>query len=77
MTSDSNSYSELAKRLVTGTLGAFVVIFAIAYSEWGFFAVFLTACVVTQLEFYQLIRASGIIPLRIFGTVVGAVAHTP
>jgi len=71
MTSNSTKYSDLIKRLITGVFGAFVMLFAIAYSEWGFFSVFLFTAVITQLEFYKLIIANGIVPLRTYGTVVG------
>ncbi|UXP33492.1 phosphatidate cytidylyltransferase [Reichenbachiella agarivorans] len=76
MTSTSIKYADLAKRLVTGILGAFFVIFAIAYSRWGFFGVFLFTCVMTQWEFYKLIKANGIIPLRTYGTLMGILVYS-
>lgn len=76
MTSTSSKYADLAKRLVTGILGAFCVIFAIAYDKWGFFGVFLLTSVLTQWEFYKLIKANGIIPLRTYGTLMGVLIYT-
>lgn len=76
MTSSSSKFSDLAKRLITGILGAFFILFAIAYSEWGFFAVFLFTTIVTQLEFYKLIIANGIVPLRTYGTIVGVFLYS-
>ncbi|MEO9965582.1 MAG: phosphatidate cytidylyltransferase [Reichenbachiella sp.] len=76
MTSSSSKFSDLAKRLVTGLIGAFVVLFAIAFHEYGFFCVFLFLCILTQLEFYKLIIANGIVPLRTFGTIMGVILFT-
>jgi phosphatidate cytidylyltransferase len=73
MTSVSSKYTDLSKRLITGAIGAFVMLFAIAYSEWGFFVVFLVGSILTQQEFYKLIIASGVVPLKTFGTIVGIV----
>ncbi|MEP3390383.1 MAG: phosphatidate cytidylyltransferase [Reichenbachiella sp.] len=75
MTSSSSKFSDLAKRLVTGVIGAFFVLFAIAYHEYGFVAVFLVLCVLTQWEFYKLIIANGIVPLRTFGTIMGVILY--
>lgn len=72
MTSNSHKYSDLGKRFITALTGAIIVIYAVSYSEWGFFIIFLALCILTQLEFYKLIIANGIIPLRIYGIVIGA-----
>ena len=71
MTSNSSKFSGLVKRVITGIIGAFVMLFAIAYNQWGFFAVFLFTSVMTQWEFYKLIIANGVVPLRTFGTLIG------
>lgn len=72
MTSSSNKFSDLAIRLVTGILGSFLMIFILIYfQEWGFFGAFLFLTVMTQWEFYKLIVANGIVPLRIYGTLMG------
>ncbi|MGL1886592.1 MAG: phosphatidate cytidylyltransferase [Reichenbachiella sp.] len=76
MTSNSNKFGDLAKRLVTGILGAFVTIFLVAYDQWGFFAAFLFLVIMTQLEFYKLVRANGIIALRTYGTAMGVLVFT-
>ncbi len=72
MTSSSRKYADLGQRAITALIGAIVVIFAVSYSEWGYFVVFLTVCILTQMEFYKLIIANGIIPLRTYGVVIGA-----
>lgn len=76
MTSSSRKYADLGQRAVTALIGAVVVIYAVSASEWGFFAIFLTVCILTQWEFYKLIIANGIIPLRTYGIIVGAVLFT-
>lgn len=72
MTSHSSKYADLTKRAITGLIGAFLLIYGVAMSEWAFFAIFLLISIMTQLEFYQLIIANGIIPLRTYGTLIGA-----
>ncbi|MBU2914681.1 phosphatidate cytidylyltransferase [Reichenbachiella agariperforans] len=77
MTSTSNNkFADLAKRLVTGILGAAFTIFVVAYDQWGFFGAFLFLAVMTQLEFYKLIQANGIIPLKTYGTLMGVLIFT-
>lgn len=74
MTSNSDKkFSELAKRLFTGIIGSFLMIWIVASSEWGFFAIFLACTLITQLEFYKLIIKGGYIPLKTYGAIVGAV----
>ena len=74
MTSISDrNFSELVKRLITGILGAALMITLIAISEWGFFAIFLFGTIITQLEFYKLIIQGGYVPLKTYGAFVGAV----
>jgi len=53
-----------------------ITIFIVAYSQWGFFGAFLFLAVMTQLEFYELIKANGIIPLRVYGTCMGILIYT-
>lgn len=77
MTSDSRKFSDLVTRLLTGVLGAFLLIFIIAFfKEWGFFGVFLFMSIMTQWEFYKLIKLNGIVPLRVYGTLMGILIFT-
>lgn len=76
MTSSSRKYADLGQRAVTAIIGAIIVIYAVSYSEWGFFITFLSLCILTQLEFYKLIIANGIIPLRTYGLIIGAMLFT-
>ena len=72
MTSSSRKYADLGQRAITAVIGAAVVVFAVSYSEWGFFVIFLSLCILTQMEFYKLIIANGIIPLKTYGIFIGA-----
>jgi phosphatidate cytidylyltransferase len=76
MTSSSRKYADLGQRAITAIIGAIIVIYAVSYSEWGFFITFLSLCILTQLEFYKLIIANGIIPLRTYGLIIGAMLFT-
>ena len=76
MTSNSRKYADLGQRAITAIIGAIIVIYAVSYSEWGFFITFLSLCILTQLEFYKLIIANGIIPLRTYGLIIGAMLFT-
>ncbi len=61
--------------MITALIGAFVLIFCVVYSQWSYFAVFLFVTVVAQFEFYKLIEANGIVPLKYLGTTSGALIY--
>ncbi|MGB3468954.1 MAG: phosphatidate cytidylyltransferase, partial [Cyclobacteriaceae bacterium] len=63
---------ELIKRLLAGIVGAFVIIFAIAYSKWSYFAIFFSITLITQWEFYRLLRAQSFLPIRLLGVAIGS-----
>lgn len=63
-----DSLNELQKRIITALIGAFILISAIFFSEWTYFAVFFAICLFAMLEFYQLVGMDGNLPLRAFGT---------
>ena len=72
MTSSSRSrFKDLGKRLVTGFLGAFFLIFMMVYHQYTFFFVILGIGVLTQIEFYDLVRKSGREPSSSYGLVMG------
>ena len=60
-------------RLITGIIGAFLMIWIVAISEWGFFGIFLACTMITQFEFYKLIIKGGYIPLKTLGVSAGAI----
>ena len=71
MTSDLNKFSELKKRLFSALLGASVIISSIVWSEWTYFLVFFTICMLAQWEFYRLVRIQDYLPIRFWGVFIG------
>ncbi len=67
---------ELVRRLIAGIIGAFVVIFAIAYNKWSYFGVFFSIMLITQWEFYGLLKVQSFLPIRLLGVIVGAMIFT-
>lgn len=63
---------ELIKRLLAGIAGAFVIIFAITFSKWSYFAIFFSIMLITQWEFYGLLRAQSFLPIRLLGVAIGS-----
>lgn len=63
--------SNLAQRILTGFFGAAIIITAVVLSEWTYFAIFLSICVLSLLEFYKLAGLDGMIPLKSYGTFCG------
>ncbi len=64
-----NRYNNLTQRLVTGFIGAGLVIYASYFSEWTYFVVFLVISCLSILEFYQLTGLDGMLPLKYIGTL--------
>lgn len=71
MTSALKKYSNLTQRIITAFVGAAVVIFGIVYSEWTYFAIFFTICLLALIEFYRLSGLDGMAPQKSFGTLSG------
>jgi phosphatidate cytidylyltransferase len=71
MKSALSKYNDLTQRIITGIIGAIVIIFAVKYSEWSYFGVFLVICIMTQLEFYKVLRLDDMLPLVSWGTFSG------
>jgi phosphatidate cytidylyltransferase len=64
--------SELQQRLVTGIIGASLMLYGIYWSEWAYFVIFLLISFFTLLEFYKLVELEdGNYPLKTFGTLNG------
>lgn len=63
-----SNYSNLTQRIITAMIGAAVVITAIAWSEWGYFAIFFIICGFSIWEFYKLTGLDGLVPLKTYGT---------
>ena len=64
-----NRYNNLTQRLVTGFIGAGLVIYASYFSEWTYFFVFLVISCLSILEFYRLTGLDGMLPLKYIGTL--------
>ncbi|WP_186755846.1 phosphatidate cytidylyltransferase [Echinicola salinicaeni] len=67
-----SNYSELGQRVITAIIGAAAIIGGCVYSEWTYFAVFGVILVFSQMEFYKLSGLDGMLPLKSFGTFLGA-----
>jgi phosphatidate cytidylyltransferase len=68
--------SNLQQRLIAGIIGGLIVINAIYWSEWSYFALFFTICLLANLEFYDLLIADKKKPNKLFGTVIGMSVYT-
>jgi phosphatidate cytidylyltransferase len=67
----TSRYSNLAQRIITGLLGAAVIITAICLNEWTYFFVFAMIVLLSMLEFYKLAGLDGMVPQKYFGTFCG------
>jgi phosphatidate cytidylyltransferase len=67
-----SNYSNLVQRVITAIVGAVIIIGSLIYSEWAYFIVFGTILGFTQMEFYKLSGLDGMLPLKSFGTFIGA-----
>ena len=68
-----NRYNNLTQRVIAGAVGSIAIIFGVYYSEWLFFALFFAICILTQLEFYNLVGLDGMVPLKTFGSLSGGI----
>ncbi len=64
-------YKELNKRIVSALLGAFVILTALFYGKWSYFAVFFLIGALAQWEFYRLVRIQSYVPVRVLGVFIG------
>lgn len=68
-----NKYNNLTQRVITALVGAAVVIFCVAFSDWTYFLIFFVICLLTLWEFYRLSGLDGMLPQKTFGTFCGMV----
>jgi phosphatidate cytidylyltransferase len=66
-----NQYSNLTQRVVAAVVGAIILINAIYWSEWSFTFIFGIILMLSQWEFYTLLKKANKNPLRIFGVIMG------
>lgn len=67
------NYSNLTQRIITALFGAAVIVSAIVFSEWTYFAIFFLICLLTLLEFYGLAGLDGMLVQKTFGTICGMI----
>jgi phosphatidate cytidylyltransferase len=73
MTSILNRFNNLTQRIIAAVIGAPILLFLIIYSPYTYFAIFFILTLLTQMEFYNLVRLHGILPLRFLGCFIGAI----
>lgn len=76
MKSTLDKYSNLTQRVVVAILGVAIIISAIYWQSWSYFAVFLIITFFSLREFYKLVGIDGYLPLSTWGTITGLVIYT-
>jgi phosphatidate cytidylyltransferase len=71
-----NKYPDLAPRFFSAVVGAAIVISALMWQEWSYFAIFLGISCLTLWEFYRLVRLQSFVPIRVLGVSIGALLFT-
>ncbi len=71
----SKKYSNIFLRVISGLVGAPVIVGLIYWSVWSYFVLFLLIMAGTLLEFYELIKLDKALPLRIWGIVCAGVLY--
>lgn len=71
MISILNRFNNLTQRIIAALVGVAVMISSIVWQDWSFFGIFFLICMLSQLEFYQLVGLDGKIPLKFWGTFSG------
>lgn len=70
-----NRYNNVTQRIITGFFGILLIVLAVHNGEWSYFGLFLSICILTQLEFYKLTGLDGMLPLKSAGTFAGALLY--
>ncbi|NJN24524.1 MAG: phosphatidate cytidylyltransferase [Cyclobacteriaceae bacterium] len=76
MKSRLNKYSNLTQRVIVALIGVAVIISAIYWQAWSYFAIFLMISFLSLREFYKLVGLGGYIPLAFWGTLSGMLIYT-
>ncbi|WP_370090196.1 phosphatidate cytidylyltransferase [Ekhidna sp.] len=71
-----SKYPDLIPRFFSAIIGGMIIILSLLWSEWGFFAVFLSISCLTIWEFYRLMRLQSYLPIRFLGVTIGALLFT-
>lgn len=75
MTQKLNQLSNLTQRIITAVIGVSIILAAVLYNEWTFWLLFLAISVLTQREFYKLLKLDANLPLTFYGTFCGIVLN--
>ena len=67
-----SKFTDLAPRVASALVGAFIIISALLYKEWSYFVIFLCISCLTMWEFYRLVRLQSYLPIRPLGVAIGA-----
>jgi phosphatidate cytidylyltransferase len=76
MKSHLNKYSNLTQRVIVAIVGVGIIISAIYWQSWSYFAVFLLITLLSLREFYKLVGINGYLPLSFWGTLTGVLIYT-
>lgn len=76
MKSSLNKYNNLTQRVIVAILGVVIIISAIYWQAWSYFAVFLIIAFLSIREFYKLVGIDGYLPLTFWGTLSGTLIYT-
>lgn len=71
-----NNYSNLGQRVITGIIGAGIIVAGSIISPWLYFLIFGLILAFSQMEFYKLSGLDGMLPLKSFGTFLGLSIYT-
>lgn len=75
MTQKLNQLSNLTQRIIAAVIGVSIILVATLYNEWTFWILFLAISVLTQWEFYKLLKLDSNLPLTFYGTFCGVVLN--
>lgn len=68
--------SNLQQRVITGTIGACLMIGGIVWNEWTFYLLFAGICYFAMIEYYKLLEEANIGANKPFGIISGMIMFT-
>ncbi len=71
-----NKYNNLTQRVIVAILGAIIIISAIYWQSWSYFAIFLIIVLLSIREFYKLVGIDGHLPLTFWGSLTGILIYS-
>jgi len=75
MTQKLNQLSNLTQRIIAAVIGVSIILVCVLYNEWTFWVLFLTISILTQREFYKLLKLDANLPLAFYGTFCGIILN--